>query len=564
MRRNLCGFLTLGLAWMAWAQAESVEGPPQALASEVPVDVVVRGGQGFPDNLKASDFTILDNDESLTPDSARIMDWIPADGELRPHSGAANAAKSPDALSNTLDYRGEAPTQVTVLLWDLLNTSFDSQEAARKQVFDLYSEAGSLPPFGLYSLVKSAEILTDLNGDPREVYEAIAEISSPPVTVEVGAPSLEALPPPVANPARMKRTAERIRELANFNEALLPEVDFYSVRDRGLLALETLRNIAEHVRGIDGRKNIVWLADTFPEIPLEAPEGTAPRIDSLNVPLQLQLTLESLNEANVAVYPVWLGEAAGTVTMDLFAERTGGRVIQNVTDLRETMTEIRNETGRTYRLAFTPKTLGVKADPEQHRSAGYHDLTVEFERPGFFTLLSRRGYSESSLRVPDEEQQGFLLNGVTRRPFGSTELTVVAKMEPYNSDQQEAFKLTLTIDPGELEFKLKDGLWRAHIIFATQAGLSVPPRGTMEQIEIKLDEERLREVRTRGLAMQRVLVTEGLEGGVQVLVQDEGTGKIGSLRIPLEHRDAFSQADEQEEISFEGIPSPLDGLTLPQ
>ncbi len=180
-----------------------------------------------------------------------------------------------------------------------------------------------------------------------------------------------------------------------------------------------------------------------------------------------------------------------------------------------------------------------------------------------FEALSRRGYSESSLRVPDEDEQGFLLGGVTRRPFGNTELTVVAKMEPYHAQQQEAYKLTLTIDPGELQFEFKEGLWYAHIVFATQAGLSVPPRGTMEHIEIKLAEDRLRDVRARGLAMQRVLVTEGIEGDVQVLVQDERTGKIGSLRIPLEHRETIAPGDEADGVSFEGIPNPLDGITLP-
>ncbi len=374
MRRNLCGFLLLALAPWAWAQAESAEGPPQ-----VTLDVVIRGSQGFPENLKASDFSIFDNGEKVLPNSARIMRWIPEEGELRRRSGAANAAKSPGTLSNNLDYRGDGPTQVTVLLWDLLNTSIEQQASAREQVFGLYGDAKNLPPFGLYSLVKSAEILTDFNGDPREVHEAIREISKPPSAGGFAVP-VNTPPPPVANPARMNRTEERLRELANYNEVLLPDVDFYSNRDRVLLALESLRNMAEHLHGIPGRKNIVWLADTFPEIPEEIEGVAASRIDSLNIPLQLQLTVEALNEANVAVYPIWLGQATGTGTMDLLASRTGGRAIQNVTDLRDTLTGIRNDTAQTYRLTFTPIKRGGEGGSDTASQRGISRSRGLFER----------------------------------------------------------------------------------------------------------------------------------------------------------------------------------------
>src|SRR5258708_39706252 len=83
----------------------------------VQVNVVVHDSHGQPvSDLKKEDFTI---DEQGKPQQIRFFSMASADGPT-----ASSAALLPHVFSNVFAEHADAPTSVTVVLLDLLNTSW--------------------------------------------------------------------------------------------------------------------------------------------------------------------------------------------------------------------------------------------------------------------------------------------------------------------------------------------------------------------------------------------------------------------------------------------------------
>src|SRR5262245_26680076 len=90
-----------------------------------------------------------------------------------------------------------------------------------------------------------------------------------------------------------------------------------STINRASATADALQAIARHVKGIPGRKNVVWLSAGFPFAPPTRARrpgdarGAAPPETPDNFSSQLNRASRSLNDANVALYPVDVRSLAG-------------------------------------------------------------------------------------------------------------------------------------------------------------------------------------------------------------------------------------------------------------
>src|SRR5271168_3636311 len=139
--------VALASAWVAYAQTAGSPQSPPADSSKSTASVVLRSetrlvqlsviavdkrGHAV-ENLKKEDFVLLDNgkpqdialfstDSAVYPDSATAT------------TNDANTALPPNAFGNRLRHADEPPGSVTVILFDVLNTSVGDQAYARTQI----------------------------------------------------------------------------------------------------------------------------------------------------------------------------------------------------------------------------------------------------------------------------------------------------------------------------------------------------------------------------------------------------------------------------------------------
>ena len=80
----------------------------------------------------------------------------------------------------------------------------------------------------------------------------------------------------------------------------------YALRDQVYITQAALEAIAEHLSGLPGRKKLVWISGSFPAI---SPSGRSSLSggtlnEYLDFTPQIKHSIEALNGANVAVYPI--------------------------------------------------------------------------------------------------------------------------------------------------------------------------------------------------------------------------------------------------------------------
>lgn len=170
--------------------------------------------------------------------------------------------------------------------------------------------------------------------------------------------------------------------------------------NRSELTLQALQHLARYLSGIPARKNVIWLADTFPIS--FVPE------DKVHTPSHqehVQRTSDMLTAAQVAIYPVSArglvfdggfdvpvdrpGEkmedelATTQIAMETIAEQTGGRAFYDGNGLDQAMGKAADEGSHYYTLAYAP--TNSKPDGKYRR--------IEVKVPeGNYKLSYRRGY----------------------------------------------------------------------------------------------------------------------------------------------------------------------------
>jgi hypothetical protein len=185
------------------------------------------------------------------------------------------------------------------------------------------------------------------------------------------------------------------------------------------ITLDTLASIGRSLSGIRGRKNLIWLSESFPfSISPNSDFGANAFAGIRNYTEEMEATANTLTDAQVALYPVDLRgletsqavsasqdvrvrRGAGDfgvggllsreredliqaqMTMDGLASDTGGRTCKNSNDLSGCLATALKDGAAYYEVGFYPEN--VKWDGK------YHTVTVRTTRRGV-NLNYRRSY----------------------------------------------------------------------------------------------------------------------------------------------------------------------------
>jgi VWFA-related protein len=372
------------------ASAVQTEAPPvfHATARLVLLDVVVSDKQhAFVPGLKPSDFIVLEdgNPQTLSGFAAHVMPaTAPGTRTLPP--------LPPYQYTNFPVTAQASDPPITIILLDMLNTSGQGQQYARKQMVEFLKTLPPGRPVALFTLTSTLHMVQGPTGDSTALIQAATEVlaktpllASPEAQTqqeEVTARNLETMngpqnlgpigePEPVAGfiPSLIPSIGQAIRNA-------LASQDSLQRAQRMNFTIGALEVMARAVAGYPGRKNLLWLSADFPVAfgpslnPYSQANSSLNRSRAFDVNTQLhdlrfdappiEQTAALLTAAQLAVYPIDVSGLANpgtgidistsTATLsnfDLGSESQTATLRQTATtwDTHEAMGDIARQTG---------------------------------------------------------------------------------------------------------------------------------------------------------------------------------------------------------------------------
>jgi VWFA-related protein len=346
-------------------------------AQLVIVDVTVTGTSQAPiHNLKVSDFTVL---EDNTPQRIRdFEEHLPSKAShfkpLPPDPPGIFSNYSPSLLSGSL----------SVLVLDALNSDPAANTLIRSQVARYLQSAPDGTRIAIFGLTTRLNLLQGFSSDPATLKSALAATPSAAPT-----PTAVSLSRNLGDSPSPSEVAASLQQLAT------PPADL-PADQRTKDTLDAMSLLARYLSGLPGRKNLIWLSQSFP-INL-FPDGTPVPGLTPSSQDELRETTNLLRLAQVAVYPIDVrkllatpGDTIGSSNMEAMAQQSGGLAIASPGDLATAIADAISSGSNFYTLTYSPTSTDWNGQ--------FRKIEIKLSQPGY-TLSYRRGYYADDPAAP--------------------------------------------------------------------------------------------------------------------------------------------------------------------
>lgn len=578
--------IALGVVWLAGgvivlrgqdaaeAKGGSQSGQPEELGEQaaiksdvriVLVDVVVTGAKGqTAARLKKEDFQVSEDGKAQTVSFFEEH----TDGKVTP---VKLPEMPPDVFTNYPTVK--TTDSVNVLLLDSLNTQAIDQTYVRPQM-EKYMEAAIASPRGarlaIFTLGQQLRMIRGFTADSAKSLEAVEDPNS----------HTEAkFEPQMATPLRKDAEATGCGAKAPMGvqacKEYMSQLNAERAGDRVGMTLQAFQALARYLAPIPGRKNILWVAGSFP-IHFFPDTGRRGRFSS-PYPNEVRQTAELLTADQVAVYPIGATGVGGEsyleanqgdpasnktgkavedveadrafnqIAMEMLARDTGGHAFYNTNGLSEAMEQAVEEGSHFYSLAYVPSNS--KMDGKYRK--------IDLKVAGEYKLAYRRGYYAENAKFPmtaaGQKKNDALvpLMGFGMPDFAQVLYKVrVAPLTDSNgaSGVKELgvpsvrYALDFAITPSDLHLEIgPDGKRRGNIevmlvAYDADGGVANVFR---KKSEIVLDPQMYAEVMRVGLQMHREIDVPENAAYLRTGLMDLDSGKLGSLTVEIRSKEAM-------------------------
>ena len=486
--------------WLAGAQPlPAPNGPAPTFrtgAELVQVSVIAQDQQGHPvRDLKQEDFTLLDDGK---PQAIRLFLTEAEPPTLTPPP----APRAPNVFTNQIATgpRGE----YSAILFDNLHTDAAHTARSREKAIQALRTVPAGDKVALYSLWCKFQVIREFTSDRDSLLRQLASFAPAAASCSGGAddPETEAM-------TSSKELNRLVPEAAIARAHADADFNYVGVTRSFSFSDQEIEQMADHLAGIPGRKNLIWIATTFFVNPA---------------------ALQKLMNAGVAVYPVdAYGSMIGTraekearaAMLRGLAAMTGGVAYVDRDDLDAAVRDAIEDGRSSYTLGFYQSG--------QDAESKLHQLAVRVNRPGV-TLRYRTSYQSdvpkaSPAPVPELIQ-------ALDRPVNSTAIPIQAQL----TRTKDTLKVVALLEESSLDLVPQGGLWTGKLEcltrFMTAEGKLI---GGDQPKTITLN---LRQA-TYNTAMQHglpyVVEMKIPPGAVELrlLFSNLATGKTGTLAVPL-------------------------------
>ena len=293
--------------------------------------------------------------------------------------------------------------------------------------------------------------------------------------------------------------------------------------------VEALRRIVEHLSGMPGRRNLIWVKE-YPIVP--------PAV--MGILLQANIALYPVLTRSVLFDPSYGGNFMARDRKDFsyllehapdfmdtqragrdLAAMTGGAGFDDAGNLQLALKTAEEDSLNAYTLGFYPA--------EDVLDGKYHRFTVMVtgEKSGKLEVRYRPGYvatrQEAARATP---RQAVALAELFENPLDATAIGITSQVRPDTRLGLYQVRTTVDLHDVHLEREGNRSVGKVELVFP------LGDNARVRTIAIDLAEDQLAEALKAGF----VTVSDGIEASgdaIRVVVRDSFTGVAGSLRIPL-------------------------------
>jgi VWFA-related protein len=480
---------------------------------EVSVVAQAKGGKPVPD-LRREDFQIFDNGSQQ---QLRLF--------VVEKPGSTPGVGTPGTFTNQIATEGRGG--YSLLLFDNLNvdpanSAFANTARARIKALRALQEIPAGDKIAIYALGCKFQVVREFTSDRDSILQRLNAFSpapggclDPPDPAEHS--SLERRPGPAekiwlpanaevknstAPAAPPPPTVGAVSSAAEFAEAAIRMQEGMADNEIGLMA--------DHLAGIPGRKNMIWLTSRFHL-------GT--------------VGLTKLLNAGVSVYPV--DTAGSTIALEsdkkahaagllAIAAITGGVAYVDRDDLDVAIRESLADGRVSYTLGFYR--------PDQDIRKSVHQISVRVGRPDV-TLRYRTSYTVEPPPPKSLNPVRDLVSAMDR-PLDATAIGMT--VSPVR--RQNQLDLSGTLDVAALDLELIDGRWKgkAELVarFMTADG-RLAGKVVALTLTFSLRPATYTSALQQGLRFHREIAIPPKSLDLNLAIGNLTTGKIGTLTIPL-------------------------------
>jgi VWFA-related protein len=460
---------------------------------------------------------------------------------------------------------------VNVLLLDGLNTRVGDQVEVRRQMLKFVGGIAPGTSMAIFTLSSRLRMVTGFTTEAPELMKALLSAQarvrdsvvlnhkndSPQRDIEQIIATIETEP--------IRPPPETIAALLRFeNELTTSQTDV-----RAGVTLDALQQLARYLSAIPGRKNLIWFSGAFP---LALNQTASP---------ETRRTIEMLNAARVAVYPVDAQGLANTPVIDSgnwylstgAVDRANSGFVIETAQEHASMKEIAEQTGgRDFVDSNGLKEAAASAveDGESYYSLGYVPVSDKLDGRfrkiqvridgGKYALAYREGYFADPAAKPSAKNPGapkLMQEAALHGAQSSTQVLFRLRVLPANDPSLLNLKLQsgpagemaatlkapvhrsiaeLAVDPHTITFnELKDGTHQAQLEFVLVAYNSEGGRLNYidQSFAINVKPEQFAQTMAEGIPARLALDLPAGRGSLRVVVEDLIAGKAGSLELPV-------------------------------
>lgn len=499
---------------LLWLFAEIIFGqspedaPPdvifRASVRAVQVSVIAQDKQGKPiTDLRREEFLVFDND---VRQDVRL--FVPETAALEPVAPQATTAIT---FTNRAAQPSGPKSGYSVILIDNLFADFgdpnqgeEGSGVARVQALRMLHTISPDEKIAIYATGRKLQVICEFTSDRDLLDHQLRKWKSNPDILpnSVGSaafpgrplgqsPSLSGvgLSPP-ALPAPRGDEAAEARRIDSLQRAAASDAEMLLV--------------ADHLAGIPGRKNLIWLSNRF----LIGPRA-----------------IQSLANAGISLYPVDMDGVCRvcpprpTETMDAIAAITGGKAYYYRNDIDIAIREAIDDGRVSYTLGFYR--------PDEDAGNRVHRITVRVSRPG--VVLRYRGNYQSDPRPGLSRDE---LAKALNRPMDATAIPIEASA----TRDRERLDLAAALDVRALDLEMVSGVWKGTVEFVARfvtADGVIASEVIVKTLTLNLKQASYDSALETGLVLHQELQIPAGAAELKLLFSNPASQKIGTLTIPM-------------------------------
>lgn len=517
MLRSLRSLWGPCLLFLGVAAAQGPEQPAiRVFTRLVDISVIARDPHGPAAGLTADDFTVFDNgvEKQIAFFSVNSV-HAPAKPFVPP---------APGVFTNRPEARPDAAVRLTVIVLDGLNTSVEFQARAREQLLRFAREIGPRDRVAVYAMSDRLRCIQDFTNDARQLAASLQRYTPNLALVKDSPAGAASRRIPVGE-------AQQIAEGAAANLTALAE--YYRMH----VTTDLMKDLAQQIARVPGRKNVIWLSAGFPmEILMKGDRPEHPtsfeeelsgggkalaRGDATLYPLDVRgLVAPSGGQSVIAVAE---SEKTRHRSMDVLAAVTGGRAFYGRNDLAASLRDALNDAELTYTLGFYPDAAA--------QDGNYHRLHLDVKRKNV-ELRYRPGYLAADAQLPTAEGDGReSIHNALAGPVDITGISLTVHLQPRDPARPNVLRLTIAIPAGDLDLRPPENgvVATLDVIVAQHASDGRDLATFGDVVRVQPGQQRGETLLREGLLVRREVPVQAGVATVRVVVFDRGSGRLGSL-----------------------------------